>query len=98
MKKLIAVITILVLSCSFSVAQSYRFVEDASQQNSSDGFFSSNYQEYREENLEWGKMPMLPGQHGYGFDYSAVPVGSGLLLLGAFGLGYAIRKRSSKED
>ena len=52
MKKLIAVITILVLSCSFSVAQSYRFVEDASQQNSSDGFFSSNYQEYIKEKVE----------------------------------------------
>lgn len=70
------------------------------QGQATDGFFSkSNYQEYREENLDWGKMPMLPTTHGYNFDYSAAepeapaPLGSGLLLLGAMGIGYLSLKK-----
>lgn len=66
------------------------------QGQATDGFFKSNYQEYREENLNWGKMPMLPTTHGYNFDYSAeapAPLGSGLLLLGAMGIGYLSLKK-----
>lgn len=67
--------------------------------NQTDGFFSSNrYEEYREDNTEWGKMPLLPKTHGYNYDYDAenVPLGSGLLILAGMGIGYAVRKR--KED
>lgn len=67
--------------------------------NQTDGFFSSNrYEEYREDNAEWGKMPLLPKTHGYNYDYDAeeAPLGSGLLLLAGMGIGYAVRKR--KED
>ena len=57
----------------------------------SDGFFMSNYSEYREME-EWGNLPNLPGSHGYINDYSCVeqetPLGSGLLILGALALGY----------
>ena len=57
----------------------------------SDGFFMSNYSEYREME-EWGNLPNLPGSHGYINDYSSVeqeaPLGSGLLILGALALGY----------
>lgn len=62
----------------------------------SDGFFkNNNYSEYREENLEWGNMPVLPNQHGTQYDFAAeAPLGSGLLLLGGLALGYAaMRKR-----
>lgn len=94
MKKMIIFAALMIISCSISIGQSYRFVDDAMQQdNKSDGFFTSTYSEYREENLEWGKMPMLPGQHGYQYDYSAVPVGSGLLILVGLGLGYAAIRR-----
>lgn len=64
-----------------------------------DGFFKSSYELYREEDAEWGTMPLLPRTHGYTYDYDAedpesVPVGSGLLLLGAMSVGYlAIRKK-----
>ena len=69
------------------------------QDGSTDGFFKSNYEMYREENAEWGTMPLLPRTHGYEYDYDAedpeqVPVGSGLLLLGVMGVGYlAIKKK-----
>ena len=67
----------------------------------SDGFFSSNYSEYRED--EWaGDMPLLPGAHGSGFDYDAdksepVPAGSGLLILTGLGLGYASLRRKKSN-
>ena len=56
----------------------------------SDGFFTSNYSEYREDN--WSStMPSLPGFHGGLDDYQSTPeapLGSGLLILGALALGY----------
>ena len=63
----------------------------------SDGFFfNSNYSEYREENNEWGTMPLLPNQHGTQYDFAAeAPLGSGLLLLGGLALAYGIRKKNS---
>ena len=69
------------------------------QYRATDGFFKSGYEMYREENAEWGTMPLLPRTHGYEYDYDAedpeqVPVGSGLLLLGVMGVGYlAIKKK-----
>ena len=59
----------------------------------SDGFFSSSYSEYREES--WAQnMPILPGQHGMEYDFTAeAPLGSGLLLLGGMALAYGMRKK-----
>ena len=42
-----------------------------------------------------GINPMLPG-HGETGNQSAVPVGSGALLLVGFGAAYALKKRSKK--
>ena len=70
------------------------------QDGSTDGFFKSNYEMYREEDLNWGTMPLLPRTHGYTYDYAAedptpAPIGSGWLLLGAMGMGYlAIKKKN----
>lgn len=62
----------------------------------SDGFFSSNYEEYREglEEVGHSQMPAMIG-HGYTMDQNAesAPIGSGLLLLAGMGLLYASRKR-----
>ncbi|MBE6345596.1 MAG: hypothetical protein E7067_00065 [Lentimicrobiaceae bacterium] len=81
-KKLFLSIMILLFGCSISFAQN-------------DAFFTQTYSEYREEsNGEWGVMPILPSQHGGAIDYTAVPVGSGLLLLAGLGLAYGMRKRN----
>ncbi len=66
------------------------------QDRATDGFFKSNYELYREDNGDWGKMPLLPKTHGYNYDYDAsqpTPLGSGLLLLGAMGVGYLALKK-----
>ncbi len=52
---------------------------------STDGFFTTNYQEYREGNV-WD-LPMLPSSHGSTNDQSA-PVGSGLFMLLGMSFGY----------
>ena len=56
----------------------------------SDGFFTSSYSDYREDN--WSStMPSLPGFHGGLDDYQSTPeapLGNGLLILGALALGY----------
>ena len=61
-----------------------------------DGFFTSSYSEYREDN-EWGiDMPLLPGSHGYLGDYDCitpVPVGNGVILLAGLGIAYASRRK-----
>lgn len=98
MKKIFLVLTILLMAVSYSSAQSYSFLgENGNENSATDGFFSKTYSEYREENLEWGTMPLLPRTHGYAYDYDAdaeqVPVGAGLLVLGLFGAGYALKKR-----
>ncbi len=96
MKKIFLVLTILLMAVSYSSAQSYSFLgEDGNSNGASDGFFSTTYSEYREENVEWGTMPLLPRTHGYAYDYDAdaAPVGGGLLVLGLFGAGYAVMKR-----
>ena len=58
-----------------------------------DGFFTTNYVEYRDGEPDWGALPALPGQHGLG-DYTvAAPLGSGLLLLAGMGVAYGIRRK-----
>ncbi len=69
------------------------------QDRATDGFFKSNYELYREEDQEWGVMPLLPRTHGYSYDYSAeqdpneVPVGSGLMIMGTLGIAYLALKK-----
>ena len=61
-----------------------------------DGFFHGKTESLREGSVVdlFGTMPILPASHGLGDDQPAVPVGSGLFLLGTMGVGYlAIRKR-----
>lgn len=63
----------------------------------SDGFFTSNYSEYREVENDWGlNMPSLPSSHGYVDDYSCAepaPLGNGLFILGGLALAYRLRKK-----
>lgn len=69
---------------------------------SSDGFFSNTYSEYSEKRELYGEMsavaPALPRfdwvtEDGEIADQTAVPVGSGMLLLVGMGAAYAMRKR-----
>ena len=69
---------------------------------SSDGFFSTTYSEYSEKRDLYGEIsavaPALPRfdvltGDGEIDDQTAVPVGSGLLLLVGMGAAYAMRKR-----
>ena len=87
----------IVLALCFSMSLSAQF----SQQNSSDGFFSSNYNEYRDGDTGLGIMPLLPG-HTTTFDYDAdpkpTPVGSGLLLLAGMGLAYGVKRKLKDEN
>ena len=57
----------------------------------SDGFFASNYSEFRENTDPMGVMPATIG-HGYTMDKTA-PVGNGLLILGGLALAYGMRKK-----
>ena len=62
----------------------------------SDGFFAySDVDNYRGGSDEWGALPTLPASHGFTTDQDAVPLGSGLLLLGGLALAYGLRKRNS---
>lgn len=83
-KKLVIISSIIILGCSTLFAQS-------------DGFFTSNYSEYRGAENDWDiNMPFLPGSHGYIDDYSCAepaPLGNGLLLLGGLALAYGLRKK-----
>ena len=60
-----------------------------------DGFFASNYSEYRE--VDFFGLPVLPSTHGLTEDQNAAPVGSGLLLLAGMGIAYGIRKKTRKQ-
>ena len=55
----------------------------------SDGFFASNYNEFRDGNKMGGEPAMIG--HGLEADQKA-PVGNGLLILGGLALAYGIRK------
>ena len=62
----------------------------------SDGFFAySDVDNYRGGSDEWGALPTLPASHGFTTDQDAVPLGSGLLLLGGMAIAYGLRKRNS---
>ena len=43
------------------------------------------------------EMPTLPYQHGLLEDPSAAPLGSGLIILGALGAGYAVARRKREK-
>lgn len=73
------------------------------QNRATDDFFKSNYEMFREENQDWGTMPLLPRTHGYDFDYSAAPseseptpIGSGLIVMGVLGCAYLTLKRKDQ--
>lgn len=90
-KKLVFVVATILLACNVSFGQSYKY-----EGTSSDGFFTSKSNEYRDAsyNGELGDMPRLLG-HGLSTNGDA-PLGSGLLLLTAMGIGYVSLKRKNK--
>ena len=56
-----------------------------------DSFFNDWEQSDR---LEVGGFSfVLPSTHGFGVDTPSAPLGSGLLILGALGVGYAIARK-----
>jgi len=60
----------------------------------SDGFFSDwRYIEDIDHNL-----PGFPTHHGNSYNSDPTPVGSGVLILTAFGIGYAALKRKDSES
>ena len=61
----------------------------------SDGWFKASGDDYSQRA---GTSPdiALPGQHGLTND-QASPLGSGLIILGALGAGYAIARRKREE-
>jgi hypothetical protein len=59
-----------------------------------DGFF--NDWEDLDNGLERTDLPELPSAHGQNTNQSA-PLGSGLIILGAMGSGYAMAKRRREE-
>lgn len=84
-KKLLISIVVLLLGCGNLFAQN-------------DGFFTSSFEEYREDKNEWGVMPSIPTSHGYIDDWACVeaPLGNGFLLLAGMALTYsAARRRKS---
>lgn len=100
MKKAIIILAIMMLSCGYSVGQQQGFFTNSGAGSSTDGFFKSPYVEYREENSDWGVMPLLPQTHGYHYDYPAkiTPIGSGWLLMTGMGIGYALIRRRKKNE
>ena len=100
MKKAIIILAIMMLSCGYSVGQQQGFFTKSDAESSTDGFFKSPYVEYREEDSEWGVMPLLPQTHGYHYDYPAkiTPIGSGWLLMTGMGIGYALIRRRKKNE
>lgn len=88
------VLTLIFLSLLFAMD-----VNVQAQDRATDGFFHTNYELYR-DNSDWGTMPLLPRTHGYHYDYDAedpvsVPIGSGLVLLGAMGISYLVVRKKN---
>ena len=87
-------ILIMIFAIGFGLNLNAQAQYKQQQSGLSDGFFTSNYSEYRED--DWaGNMPLLPREHGSDQDYDAeeTPIGSGLLILAGLGLGYATLRR-----
>ena len=60
----------------------------------SDGFFGYN-DEFRKVNNDEYELILLPKTHGLDYNYPAdnVPIGQSLMLLSAFGVLYAIKRK-----
>ncbi len=58
------------------------------------GFTDAFFNDWQQSDLmrDMALLPTLPGSHGLEDDIPA-PLGSGLIILGALGAGYAIRKK-----
>ena len=67
------------------------FTASAQFSTNTDAFFNDWEQSDR---LDVGGFSfVLPSTHGFGVDTPSAPLGSGLLILGALGAGYAVAKR-----
>ena len=67
------------------------FTASAQLSTNTDSFFNDWEQSDR---LDVGGFSfVLPSTHGFGVDTPSAPLGSGLLILGARGAGYAVAKR-----
>ena len=76
----------------FTIALFFAFVLISNAQI--DGFFNfSNELSYRDD-IENQDSPLFPSGHGY-TENVTLPIGSGLLILTALGVGYTIRKKRS---
>ena len=86
MKKILFAIA---LTITLSLTASAQF-------NDTDGFFNNSWGENNRYDSGDGFSFVLPSLHGFGEDTPSAPLGSGLLILGALGAGYAVaRKRKS---
>lgn len=61
----------------------------------SDGFFAYSDCNNRSVSNEFGTLPVTPVTHGLTENQNALPLGSGLLLLGGMALTYGLRKKNS---
>lgn len=63
-----------------------------------DGFFNNWRDSDNRESIDGGiEMPGLPASHGFGEDQSGeTPLGTGLLIMTALGVGYAATKRKNE--
>ena len=61
----------------------------------SDGFFAFSDYSNRNSSNEFGTLPATPTSHGSTENQRALPLGSGLLLLGGMALAYGLRKKNS---
>ena len=86
MKKILFAIA---LTITLSLTASAQF-------NDTDGFFNNSWGENNRYDSGDGFSFVLPSLHGFGEDTPSSPLGSGLVILGALGAGYAVaRKRKS---
>lgn len=97
MKKILITISIIAALCMSADAQGF-----------TDGFFTSNYDNYENVNREVQAMsdimPLFPeriGENGTPWnqdadDPNAAPLGAGVLLLAGMGVAYAMKKRNEE--
>lgn len=96
MKKILIILAILFINVYICIGQNGRF-EYSYSDASSDGFFEQSYTSLRENIVDVDDL-MLPSipYHTMTTDQDA-PVGSGLFVLSALGVGYlAMRRRKEK--